>query len=161
MKTIAQKNWHCKNKNTTHCTCWDATPKKANFVKGCWGINLGDRHIVHNRILTKCWCSHEMEDGFSRNRESRMAIIEHHTLACCRPHFSTQVCLPRFAEFAFSTLCLIARNHMVTHLHLCHSWSNTLHYSATIKTHKLPLSFNLRSGIHVKLWQKQIFRTCL
>lgn len=137
----------CSNLWKLH-TCRYTTTKKANFFQRSLWINFRNTNIMYYGILTKCWSSHEVIDRFPISGKTSLAVIHHNTDSSSCSYFSTKVRLPWLAEFALSALCLVAWNNMISRLHFCDTFTDTLHNSTSM-TFRLSLIMNTK-----KQWQK-------
>lgn len=81
---------------------------------------------MHNSVLTKCWCPHEMINKFPIYWETTFAVIHHNTNSSGSPNFPTKICFPWFTELTLSAFCLVTRYDMVSGLNLSYSLTDTL-----------------------------------
>jgi len=60
-------------------TCWESTAHDADFVKGCFRVNLGQAPDVNHSVFTEGGCSQKMVNGLAVDWESCFAIMKHHS----------------------------------------------------------------------------------
>ena len=106
-------------------TCRNSTAENTNFVKWSSRVDLGNTTNMNNSLFTEGGCCDKMVNGLSVDRESWLAIIEHHSPVSVDSQKVTHVTLLWLAVSTLLALPGEYRKNMVTGFEVCHTLTNT------------------------------------
>jgi hypothetical protein len=78
-----------------------------------------------------------MVNGLSIYREPAFEIIHHDTCPCGAANLIAEVSLSALAKLALLAFCLVARNNMISRLHISYPFANTFNNSIDMSKRKL------------------------